>query len=495
MDKYLLELLKELKTIIIPGIGALTVTNEKTGEIMFMSYLKYDDGTLAKHIAEKESWEINDAKNLIAKYVRDVTSTLDKGDEYNMFQFGAFSKVSGEIEFNQWLSGNVSSENTVTEEIEVPKPEENIEKEVVQEIKVDEPIKIEEPIIEEVKIEEVKIEEIIPVVSPLITTNLDDLLGENTPKEIVTPEKEIKIEAPQVIENKVETISEDISEPIEFDIPEKIQPITEVISKEKERIEEKIEEISFDKSEVPAVEVSNEKVIEPIKETITETVQEKKQDKIQEEIQPLISEEASENVNDTAIVVPKKKSKFMKYVFWKLVIFLLGGGTFVALNINELKKDFPFLARFTSNKTIESPKDVDTIVTSSDENIAPEPIPTEEIPQTTEVPVEEAPVETPVALTPTPSKPVKVNDLNASGSFSPMNTSKPFHIIAGSFGSESNAKKLASELKSKGLSSVSIGNTNGTYRVSVEGFSSKNEAQNALSAVQQTVSGAWILKL
>ena len=54
MDKYLLEILKEVNTIIIPGLGALTITNKDTGEIMFMDYLKHDDGQLAEYIAQKE---------------------------------------------------------------------------------------------------------------------------------------------------------------------------------------------------------------------------------------------------------------------------------------------------------------------------------------------------------------------------------------------------------------------------------------------------------
>ena len=67
MDKYLLLLLKEVSTIIIPDLGALTITNQVTGEIMFMPYLKYDDGKLALYISEKEGFELNDAKNLISK--------------------------------------------------------------------------------------------------------------------------------------------------------------------------------------------------------------------------------------------------------------------------------------------------------------------------------------------------------------------------------------------------------------------------------------------
>ena len=74
MDKYLLEILKEINTIIIPGLGALTITDASSGDIMFMTYLKHDDGQLAKYIAKNEGIDETEAKNLIAKYVREITT-------------------------------------------------------------------------------------------------------------------------------------------------------------------------------------------------------------------------------------------------------------------------------------------------------------------------------------------------------------------------------------------------------------------------------------
>ena len=102
MDKYLLEILKLVNTIIIPNLGALTITDAGSGDIMFMSYLKHDDGKLAAHIAEKEGWEENDAKNLISKYVREIMSDLDKGEEYVMYQFVTFYKDGEDIQFKNW---------------------------------------------------------------------------------------------------------------------------------------------------------------------------------------------------------------------------------------------------------------------------------------------------------------------------------------------------------------------------------------------------------
>jgi nucleoid DNA-binding protein/cell division septation protein DedD len=106
MDKYLQSLLLEIKTLIFPGLGAITITNEKSGELMFMSYLKFDDGKLAKCMAEKEGMTELDAKNVVGKYVQNIIQTLDRGEKYSMYQFGEFHKdASGEVQFKAWNTG------------------------------------------------------------------------------------------------------------------------------------------------------------------------------------------------------------------------------------------------------------------------------------------------------------------------------------------------------------------------------------------------------
>jgi len=125
MNQYLLSILREVNTIIIPGIGALTITNAATGEIMFMPYLKFEDGKLAQHISEKEGIDINDAKNLVAKYVREIEAQLNIGESYDMYQFGSFYKNSdGEIEFKPWngVNESQSSETLINQSTNEPEP-------------------------------------------------------------------------------------------------------------------------------------------------------------------------------------------------------------------------------------------------------------------------------------------------------------------------------------------------------------------------------------
>lgn len=131
MDKYLLEILKDVNTIIIPGLGALTITDHSTGEIMFMSYLKHDDGALVNYIAEKEGMDPNDAKNLVAKYVREILAKIDQGESYDMFQFGSFYKNDDDVDFKAWkgtktVEPAAEVENKTQEEQAVEEVEDNV---------------------------------------------------------------------------------------------------------------------------------------------------------------------------------------------------------------------------------------------------------------------------------------------------------------------------------------------------------------------------------
>jgi nucleoid DNA-binding protein len=102
MNNYLVDALKESKTIILPGIGALTLTNATSGELMFMNFLKHDDGNLAKFIADKEGISENESRIRLAKHLREIEAIINKGETYAIYQLGSFKKNSaGEIIFEQ----------------------------------------------------------------------------------------------------------------------------------------------------------------------------------------------------------------------------------------------------------------------------------------------------------------------------------------------------------------------------------------------------------
>lgn len=184
MDKYLIAILKEVNTIIIPDLGALTIVNHATGEIMFMPYLKFDDGKLSKHIAEREGWEENEAKNLIAKYVREVRTKLDQGETYDIYQVGSFFKnEEGDVDFRIWTGEKVETAS-VAEQSEpesvapIVAPEDPVSEQPETQV-IDEPVEAEteEPVISHAQSEPVETktpeEDSTPIEEPASIENED----------------------------------------------------------------------------------------------------------------------------------------------------------------------------------------------------------------------------------------------------------------------------------------------------------------------------------
>ena len=107
MNKYLIEILKNHSSLILPGIGALMVTNRKTGEIKFNPHLTFNDGALATFIANEEKIDKVEAQNKVAKFTSEIKSVIDKGETYDIFQFGTiFKNKNGETAFEMAKSSS-----------------------------------------------------------------------------------------------------------------------------------------------------------------------------------------------------------------------------------------------------------------------------------------------------------------------------------------------------------------------------------------------------
>ena len=185
MQNYLQQILTESNTIIIPGLGALTITSTKTGDIYFMPFLKHDDGTLAKYIAKVEGIELLDAKNTISNFVANIQSSLENGGNYEMEGFGRFLiNKDGEIDFQRWedyqikdtpisiLSKKINERKRNTKKTEVPKSTITpIEKPIVKK----EAVKIEEPIKTDAEIHE-RLEEELPISSNTIHLSIEETI-------------------------------------------------------------------------------------------------------------------------------------------------------------------------------------------------------------------------------------------------------------------------------------------------------------------------------
>ena len=114
MDKFLIELLRLHNSVILPDFGAIVIANENTGEVMFNEYLKFNDGKLIALIVANSTMEEQDAKNVIAKYIRDIQIQLDKGESYDIFGLGSFQK---DKDGSAIFKGNINPSNK--KEVEV----------------------------------------------------------------------------------------------------------------------------------------------------------------------------------------------------------------------------------------------------------------------------------------------------------------------------------------------------------------------------------------
>ncbi len=69
-----------------------------------------------------------------------------------------------------------------------------------------------------------------------------------------------------------------------------------------------------------------------------------------------------------------------------------------------------------------------------------------------------------------------------------------YHIVAGSFRNEDNARNLMQEVKGQGFASQLLSSDNGFYRVTLESFASKQEAIDRKSEILGEFPDSWILK-
>lgn len=73
--------------------------------------------------------------------------------------------------------------------------------------------------------------------------------------------------------------------------------------------------------------------------------------------------------------------------------------------------------------------------------------------------------------------------------------SLPYHVIGGCFSEIENANTLISEWASKGYSPQVVGKSNGLFRVSVQGFGTREEAQQFQEEIKNSAGlSSWILK-
>ena len=496
MEKHLQQILQEVNTIIIPGLGALTVTSHKTGEIMFMPYLKYDDGKLASFIADREGITLDEAKALILKDVAAILNAIEAGNGFNLNGIGSFKKdSSGDIEFKSGVDVETSTAVNVSEDVKVN------EEPVVEDVssKVEEQI-MEEPIIEsvssavEITIEsdEEEVSEETPVESENKKKGFFSMLNKETVNPIETVELEDEEESDIAFEIEIPT-----EEVVEKEVIEDIQK-EEISSPIEEKLE--VEEVS-----APEETIEVEKSIDIQENKIDEVIS---TESISEET---ISDE--EFLAEEEVIAPVKKKRGVKFwIFTILILAIAGGGTFVGLNFDKYKKYLPFGSKTETIDISEEEKIIETLESDDTEPVKEKATKTEEMihsapaeekvveelapePKVEEPAVKAAPVEQPVSAPVHKSKPkaksyskVKMEDVQvqsiAEGSS---------YIILGTYSEKVSAVGQVEMLLSKGKKGATVIERDGKFSVSYGTYASKEEAIAKLEEAKSAFSHAWVL--
>lgn len=484
MNKYLIEILKIQNSVILPGLGALMVPSQKTGKIVFNQHLKFNDGSLARFIAEQEGIDNQEAQNKVAKFVREIEAELGKGNSYDMFEFGRFVKNNdGDVDFE------MANEPVESDDSSAAKPKE--------------------------------VEKKKPVVTPA------DIIREES-KEQKASEKEAKKAAKKEAKEKAASDKKDSIDEVKEKVEEVVESTTKKAEEIKEEVKEKVEEISKDKIVPPVIAQSKsadqaaedkqaknkftpatEKTVEETKVAAVAAV-EKGGEKIKQSIDQISdkvkdtkeafdkkSDQKTEKRDRNKIVAKeekekKKKSKLPWIILLLLLIGLGVGGYFYKNQILAYFNKDADKTEMTENEdegeeidnTTQDESSNETLTDNiSDDSLANETM-TDEHSAGEDIVTEDASTNQPEDIVTEPVSQPAVSQ-SSSGSF---------HLIGNSFSEKSNAEAYVSSLTSKGYPAKILGRFDGLYMVSVKSYDSWSAAKNGISSVSADASEAWVFK-
>lgn len=504
MNKYLIELIKLQNSVILPGFGALMIGNSKSGKVVFNPHLKFNDGALAKFISEKEGIDVQAAQNQIAKFVREIEAELGKGNSFDIFQFGKFTKkADGSIDFIQdpgaaaIADANSSKPAPAVKKSETVKPAESTKTEAKP--AVEKPIEI-------------------PKAKPVESTEQSGSIGShaNEAKEtslldkLKSGERELTQKAAEPKTALEETLSKQTKN--------SFKPADETAQINPETTKPDVKPIPISKT-IPLAEASKKEPVAQVKNSFkpaeeTSASKSAEEPKASAETAPVTtSVKEPEAVKPTEETKPKKgeekpkkeavKEKFKKdkpqkikhenpeakkpkkkkrWVFWLIILIILGGGTTAGWLYKDQINHFLFagVGEQNSDSTHAQTEPVLHDSTTVSEH---------ELPLADDTTQVEASVETDDETVTEPIEEVKeepgINHTSPGGTY---------HIIGNSFSSENNANNYVKKMTEKGYSAQNIGKYNGLYLVSIKSFGSREEAKNNLSSVQADAPGAYVMK-
>lgn len=441
MNEYLIQILKVENTVIIPGLGALMVTNSKTGAVMFNPHLKFNDKTLEKYVEENSNMDAQEASNFVAKFSNEINSQLDKGESYDIFGLGKFVKNGEEIEFLQETEGSKPA----------PAPKKEAPKPAVEEPKTE---KKEDTV--EKTTTEANEEKIIPVVTPV-----------EKPKE--------KLEPVGKSESNNEKPKNTYTEPKKDE-----KPVNPPIDKEQTSSEKKPSLTKEEKAK--KTEDLKKAGVKP-----TKTMEKTKKDKKPKKKKGL-------KIFLLLLLLLLIGGGVYIGIFWKERYQYVFGFA----EQNEIAQQQDANGKNDENNHKETAdSEQETVV--AEEDTADSLNNEETMTNIEETVQEEEPVEEVTVAEESPEvkeEPVKV--VESSTSFE-SNGSRggngDYHVVVGLFQNPANADGLVAKLKGEGHAATILGTFDGLQMVVVKSFPSRDAAISSMREIRSTIEDrAWVFK-
>jgi hypothetical protein len=519
MNKYIIEMLKIQSSVILPGLGSLMITNSKTGKVSFNPHLKFNDGALAKFIAEKEGTEEQEAQNQVAKFVREIEAELGKGNSYDMFEFGSFSKdKDGNVAFTMDAKGATLPDDKPAETKPAAKKAEPVKKEAAkkEEPKKEAPKKA-EPVKETPKKEDKPAaskqdkNKFVPA-----DDNNESPKKEDKPAVKAEEKKEIKKPEIKPVTKKDPPKEKNTLTPKEEPKKEEkkddggLAAIRAKYSKSTEKTEDKKTEVNKTEEKKEAkptsaaaatavsakdkalaaadkAEADGDKSIASLRDKYKKSgASDKKAKDSKKEAKPAKTRGAKDPKQ------PKEKKKRRWPLIITLIILIGGGGTAAVIfwdDINALISHPAEEEVAEGNHGEESDEhadeDLEIIPDSLDVDYDPElhgpDAVTGDTDESTEEMTDESTEEVVEEVKEEVIEQPVVNNSSTGGNY---------HVIGGAFREKANAENFTSEMKGKGYGSAKIlGQFDGLHMVSVQQFSDRSSAQSACGAVD-----GWVFK-
>lgn len=120
MNKYIIDLLNKNGSVIIPGFGCLTTSDN---QLVFNEFVQFNDGKLINHVHQETGMDIQDIENQISKWYREVLAEINIGNDFIIHGLGKFFKSTIDtIDFSASLDLDVSETNK-SKAVSIPKDE------------------------------------------------------------------------------------------------------------------------------------------------------------------------------------------------------------------------------------------------------------------------------------------------------------------------------------------------------------------------------------